>query len=494
MTHKRTAVKAMLCCLAIATVVFSPKVLCEDQPSISSESKHENELIQRVETEFADAAKAIGESVYPHKCTVIESGVCKSDCVYSGYESLPDSATINSTSACGIEGSFVDAELCGACHGVQRITTSPTLFGISGATRNYYDSSSNSIASTTNNNNINNDANNEEMEPSSSPYSGPEGEKTRSVDEDACWTRGVDNYLSDLYGKFAGKFLWVSYVAPSGVARVYPGLLRPEHDEAFSAHPWYSAPLAGAKDVVFLLDQSDSVKRNSVWSKAKQLLDTILDSSVSASDYIAAYAVSGNPQRLGTLDTPPDTLERATAGTCYTLRSTFCKSNGGGGSRLSVAFSRAVKLLESSAAEGQTSGCAAHIVLISDADINESTGKIMRDLNKAAERFARNIGRPLHVHVYGLGKYADEDLLRRVTCQHNGVFVRIGKDEEITLDHARAWLTYSVAERTVARAVGSLKSVRNVAWSSIDYLKPSNRMGAVVSIPVYSTINRHFEV
>lgn len=466
--------------VALALVAAIAVTSVSSEPLSSYGSEYETELIQQVEAEFEQTALAIGQSVYPQKCTTIESGVCKTGCVYSGYESLPDTSSCSATS---VTSEFIDAELCGACHGVNHVTNAPTLYGISGATRAYDGSSSSSSASLSSLSGI---------EPSSDPYDGSEGAQTRAVDEDACWTRGTDSLLASLHAKFPGKLMWTSYVAASGVSRVYPGLLR-QADTMLTAESWYSAALAGPKDVVFLLDRSDSVKRNKVWDKAKYLVDRMIDTTLSAADHVALFAVSGSPHRLG--DNPPkNTLERATAAVRYSLKTSFCRSGGGGGSRLSVALTRAISLLTTSANENVTSGCAAHIVLVSDADINEMTGKIMKELRKAAKRFGEKVGRPLHIHVYGLGKYVEEGLIRKITCQHNGIFVRIGKNEEVKDEHARAWLNYVVAERTVAMTVPSLAPKRRVAWSSFDYLGPSNRMGSVISVPVFSSINKPYKV
>lgn len=469
-THK----KPLPATLALAVAFVAALVL----PALSSsyENDNEAELIQAVETEFEKVANKIGESIYPQKCAIIDSGECKNSCVYSGYESLPDNST-NST----IGDEFIDVQMCGTCPGVN-IANSTTLYGISGATRAY----------NTENTSSSSGSSLSELEPSSNPYDGPEGAQTRAVDEDACWTHRTDTLLSELHTKFSDKLMWVSYVAPSGVTRIYPGFFR-EEDTVYTSRSWYSAALAGPKDVVFLLDQSDSVKRNKVWSKAKYLVDTMIDSTLSAADYVALYAVAGNPKRLGK-NPPKNTLERATAATRYSLRSSFCKSGGGGGSRFSVALSRAISLLASSSNANYTSGCAAHIVLVSDADLNERTGKIIKDLSKAAKSFSKDIGRPLHIHVYGLGKYVDENMVRKITCQHNGVFVRIGKKEEVTLEHTRAWLNYVVAERTVAMSIPSLAPKRSLSWSPIEYLKPTNRTGSIISVPVYSSINKSYKV
>jgi len=329
---------------------------------------------------------------------------------------------------------------------------------------------------------------------------------TRKEDaEGVCWSAGVASELSrTLQQSRAARWQWIGF-APgppgSGVARVVPGSVGGAALASADGAAWAAAAATGPKDVVFLIDRSNSMHYNKHWEAAQGLLQKMLEGGVSLADFFAVVAVNDKTVRLGTPLQPDKDgdpvvestlLERGTADAVFRVRAALCEVETGSGSLLVQALRKAVAILVESHAGNvtSTSGCDAHIVVITDGDLRERAQVVTSALQEAASRFAAAApGRRLHVHTYALGKLV-RPWLRSLSCRHDGIAVEIpdAADGAAIEKAAFAWLDFAATERVVSRAMVTSASLmpREATWTDERYLTMDGT-GAVVSVPVYST-------
>ena len=343
-----------------------------------------------------------------------------------------------------------------------------------------------------------------------------------AVAEDVCWTASIEGALTAALAAHRGAWLAVDFTTADGVTRTVPVVAQaPQGAAASPAAGAVQAAAAGARDVVVLLDVSGSVGAHGLRADVLALADALLQRTLALGDFAAVLAVTNRVRRLrgssdgsGVMETPVDTdadaaesdvLELVTADTRFDLRRAVCRHGTGGGSLLEPAFRAATALLARSHAAGRSTGCGAHLVLVTDGTFQARPMYLAQAFHAQAAAFENATQRRLHLHAYSLSPHANTAFLREFTCRHRGIAVdvaplrRTGKDsdtdsdagvrESMLAESAALWSTFVARQRTAARqGRHGTGAARELAWSDVHYAPPLAQTLATVAAPVYAAL------
>ena len=226
-----------------------------------------------------------------------------------------------------------------------------------------------------------------------------------------------------------------SYVAhSSGSIRTYPG--SPQGRSANSCdsydarlRPWYIAASSGPKDIVFVLDKSGSMSRDSGvngrsrWSLMVEATATILD-TLTQNDFVsivlfdsASFVLGGRTRMI-----------RADAAGINALKSELNAAGPGGGTDFTSGFTRAFPLFTSSVEE--TSRCTRVMVFLTDGIAGDSeSSQDAAIANGQASLRAFGNQQEARIFTFSMSSGSDDTRPRRIACANGGVWAKIADGE-----------------------------------------------------------------
>jgi hypothetical protein len=216
---------------------------------------------------------------------------------------------------------------------------------------------------------------------------------------------------------------WAYIAHTSGAFRMYPGLPNSRGaDGCFNfdprTRPWYQAATQGPKDIVVIIDVTQSMNDLVAVNSTRTKLDVVKDivrqlASVLDEDDYFGFIIVGADVNVFSYGGDP-VLLKGTEDSKSTLLSQIDMIPSMGDSKSSYlkAFQTAFSLLSS----GPTSDCSQTILFMTDSPSIETATQV----NTAISAGQAKLKTPAGIIFYGLSSKADSTLINSIACANNG--------------------------------------------------------------------------
>ena len=251
---------------------------------------------------------------------------------------------------------------------------------------------------------------------------------TRDSSEDdhrfeACWTEPLDDVFARTLQGANSSTLRFQYIGtPKGTARIYPGASQKVcHDYDPRIRPWYIAATSGQKNVVLILDISESMNDFGRLEAVKMAVTDIIDSLI-LFDYVGVVVFSNDASPL-----QPHLLQ-GTRENLDKLISGVNELKAGGGTNYEAAFTSAFEMINRSLLRGEIATCNTAILFVTDGipTVGERDEErlLSKILTMGKELNAVNNGTPVFF-TFVLGTSVRIDLPKRLACESDGFYANI---------------------------------------------------------------------
>lgn len=306
--------------------------------------------------------------------------------------------------------------------------------------------------------------------------------------ETACYGLLAEPYMVEKYkrdeqywAKYGIHPSYTYYAAHNGLFRQIPG----RHQKQCGAYdprkrPWFVAASTGPKDVVLVIDISDSMNKHGRLRLAKEAAITIVNTT-SVGDYLTIITFSDTAAQIGGYDS----LIRATTENKERLVEAINGLEANGGTNFYDAFELAYSSLEKSIPNDKTTLCNAAILFLTDGGITRGPGRdeVINLVNERTRQFAKNdFGRKALVFTYSLGDSADHDVMKTIACNTNGIWTPVDDDYNLSGDLVTAMSSYY---KLFALGLGEGRNEDFVAWVEPYEFATTGNVGTTVSTPLY---------
>jgi len=303
-----------------------------------------------------------------------------------------------------------------------------------------------------------------------------------SIAESVCYSRLAEPFMVDKYkadeeywDKYDAQTSWSYFGAHDGVFRMIPafhqeecGLFDPRR------RPWFVAASSGPKDVVLVLDVSDSMENNGM-DTAKEAAKTVID-TLTIADRFAVISFSSDATQVG----GETGLIPATNDNIKQMKEAINKLTPKGGTNFEIAFTKAFDVLDESINEA-TFRCNIAILFMTDGKITEGKREddVISLVNNRTEQLLSNYGMKTTIFTFSLGHEADHIVTKTIACSTGGIWTNVS---DISGDLISAMSAYY---QLFALGLGVEENKDFVAWVEPYAHFFGGAMGTTVSVPVY---------
>lgn len=228
--------------------------------------------------------------------------------------------------------------------------------------------------------------------------------------------------------------IWQYVGSTTGAARFYPGSPQSRADGKCSQYdprqrPWFLAASSGPKDVVLLIDVSGSMGLSndpadeygeSRLTAVKRAVTALLR-TLSHTDYVAIATFSTDASVVN----GQTTLVRATTANVELLVTAVDNLVAGGETRFVKGFNKALPLFRASVEE--TSKCTRVLLFLTDGETQDSELAVVNAISTEQGLLGANRA---HIFTYSMSSDADDLIPKRIACENNGVWARIGDGQD----------------------------------------------------------------
>ena len=242
---------------------------------------------------------------------------------------------------------------------------------------------------------------------------------------EACWTEPLDTAFSKtLKGSNASSStVRAQYIGtPTGTARIYPGFSQKEcHEYDPRLRPWYIAATSGQKNVVIILDVSESMNDFGRLEAAKRAVIDIIDSLI-LFDYVGVVVFSDDARQLQPhlLNGTRENLDKLISG----VNQVKAK----GGTNYEAAFTSAFEMVNRSLREGEIARCNTAILFVTDGvpTVGErNADRLLTNILRMGDNLdSLNDGTPVFF-TFVLGTSVRLDIPKRLACESDGFYVQV---------------------------------------------------------------------
>jgi hypothetical protein len=232
--------------------------------------------------------------------------------------------------------------------------------------------------------------------------------REQEFNEMSCATKDLDEIFIETKNRFAQiKWQYVGFY--NSFYRKYPAALLCNYDPR--SRPWYSAAISGSKNVVLMIDISNSMNPN--LKNVKDAAKIILQESMNSIDWVGVILFNSAAVSL----TP--TLVRAEISTRNDLYNKLDPVDTSGVGNYEEAFKAAYNLLADTKKNGMLSSCQTVLLLLSDGNSskNENDNK---NLIKFIDDLETQNKIDAIIMTYGFGPNAKIENLLPISCSRNG--------------------------------------------------------------------------
>jgi Mg-chelatase subunit ChlD len=302
-----------------------------------------------------------------------------------------------------------------------------------------------------------------------------------------CYSRLAEKTMVKRYEELGAY--WAEYdVQPgaiyfgdtSGIFRMTPAQQYEECGGFDPRHrPWYKAASSPPKDVVLVIDTSQSMNGKPLLM-AQAAAFTILD-SLTASDRVAAVTVSMEAKVL----LEDTALVEATDENKKRLTEAIVALETSGTFNWYDAFNSTFDILANSINSSEaTIPCSSAVILLTDGSFDDQgltdASDVISLVNEKQEELATTSNMKNYFFLYSLGEDANTTLTKNIACGTGGLWRHIGDDE--TQDLASALSSYY---KLFATGLGDGDYTDFVAWVEPYQYEIESGMGSTVSVPVF---------
>lgn len=308
-----------------------------------------------------------------------------------------------------------------------------------------------------------------------------------------CAFQSFGNLLRDLY---PNDVVTPTYFGmKNGVCRLWPAIARlhtPDGDPSLdgcryfdpTVRPWYTASSTGPKNIIFVIDHSESMnelrvyRNTSKWEDTVDAISVMID-TLGITDYfnVVTFAEKATEVWKETNLVQATNEHKRAVLKALTEHESPQTLNG---SNFTAAFSKAFDLLTKGCKKENCSACETVIVFLTDGkDQTRSGGLRPSEITSAIEErqkeFKNAFGTRASIFTYSLGVYAEDSVLKQIACQNNGSNFFIRDDENVLSILKEYYLFF--AGRVSDRVVWSEPYVDDITGANI----------TSVATPVYTT-------
>ena len=329
------------------------------------------------------------------------------------------------------------------------------------------------------------------------------------VIQTACYTLLAEPYMVDSYEtnaeywkKYDAQPGSIYFGAHNGLFRMTPAKHQSECWEYDPRRrPWFVAASSGPKDVVLVLDISQSMAesetREKRFQKAKKAAETVID-TLTVADKIAVVLFNGNASVLTLASN--DNLEQlivASDDNKDQLKAKINSIEANGVTNFYDAFDKTFTVLSNSfsneeyAAAG--SGCNVAVIFLTDGaiaeykegqELEDETERVISLVQNRTEELNANFSRKTTIFAYSVGDQSDTDVMKKIACNTNGIWTHISDDEINETDNLITKM--GAYYQLFASGLGAGENNEDfVAWVEPYVYKSDGKLGTTVSVPVF---------
>lgn len=175
--------------------------------------------------------------------------------------------------------------------------------------------------------------------------------------------------------------------------------------------PWYSETVTGPKNMLILLDKSQSMDSSGFWASAQTAVKTLVD-SLGERDYVNVITFSS----FADVYNQEPTLLRATTANRERLK-TFIDAQGVfGGTDFRVGLELAATSLSNARSNSQTSGCSSYIMILTDGEEDAAVPFTMEDYDQLGLQDV-----PIFMYTLGPQAPAEDSIVHKLAHETNGI-------------------------------------------------------------------------
>ena len=220
--------------------------------------------------------------------------------------------------------------------------------------------------------------------------------------------------------------------------------------------PWYIGASTGPKDIVLIVDKSDSMNNvtgyneKTKWNTARRAVKDILG-TLTLVDFVNIVVFSDQAEPLWKISD----LVRARAEHIETLYGQIDKVTPGGSTNFTAGFEEAFRIL-TNACDGETSCSHCHKVILFLTDGMDTTGPDRKSIKRSQmasavvrmqQRLQEITGARASIFTYSMTREADDAIPRQLACANNGAWSFIGPNTN-TFDALNSYYLYFASGRT----------------------------------------------
>ena len=267
---------------------------------------------------------------------------------------------------------------------------------------------------------------------------------------------------------YAPNVIGVDTGTRDGHFRTYPSSAWPrkgEHEDkslgscAFydpRQRPWYMGASTGPKDIVLIVDKSDSMNnvtgnsKEPKWNTARRAVKDILG-TFTLMDFVNVVVFSDQAEPLWKLSD----LVRARTEHIEKLYGQMDKVTPGGSTNFTAGFEEAFRIL-TNACDGEISCSHCHKVILFLTDGMDTTGRDRKSIkpsqmastvNEMQRKLEERTGARASIFTYSMTEEADDAIPRQLACANNGAWSFIGPNTN-TFDAMNSYYLYFAGGRT----------------------------------------------
>jgi uncharacterized protein YegL len=263
----------------------------------------------------------------------------------------------------------------------------------------------------------------------------------KKVVESVCITRLAEQYMVDNYINFTGDKVY--FGSKVGSLRIIPAEYLESRwcwDEPYDPRhrPWYIAAASGKKDVILVIDRSQSMDGDKI-DCARKAAKTILR-SLTSEDRVAIVAFSDNARLLG----DETHLVHATPEKKDKIEEAINNLTAGGTSNFYNAFEAAFGAWDNTTSdednlnEGNYDGCNLAVLFLSDGQISynrttstleEENEKVIVLINEKTAQIEEKWNIITTIFTFSFGEQADQNSFKTIACNTGGFWQHVNVED-----------------------------------------------------------------
>ena len=237
-----------------------------------------------------------------------------------------------------------------------------------------------------------------------------------------------------------------------------------------SVRPWYVAASSGPKDVILVLDTSNSMLKSGRIGIMKEAVKRVIN-TLGVSDFFAVVEFDTTAKYVF-----GSTLQRATAENKSHVLQHVDRLRAGGGTNFYNGFDMAFEIFISSKKAESTSGCHQAILFLTDGEMSDDKDTLYSLLDEVRTDYLLTGESPPVIFTYSLGARADRVVPKQIACKFNGIWSEVKDGGDLAKSMGGYYKYFANA---------GLSENDFVAWVEPYEYSTTGELGTTASAPVF---------